>query len=275
MNKATNEPILTFLVNYLWRQMPDPNSPFFLPRMLGQQAHQYDPYHVDAWDLGTLPQSNDAACISGTTAGSCVGYPSLRLTDVVVKGLYNLKPGADMPVITDTNVKGTLNFNQLAPGPYVTSQYLTIIGRYRFDQKCKTDSTPEQDFGVEGTGTFTAQVFIAQGTIDMNIDPDPAHPGQLMVTVNKMELIAPPDTGAQKLCKADGAARNSNICISVQMDSGPDFNFLANQAANYKKVSTAIIDNINNTLSSPGTLSDISNMLTQQVNHIFSSGVYA
>ena len=53
------------------------------------------------------------------------------------------------------------------------------------------------------------------------------------------------------------------------MDSSSDYNFLANQAANYQTVTQDILDNINKKLKDPKALQDLSTMLTTQINNIF------
>jgi hypothetical protein len=267
MLKANDEPILQFIVNYLWGQMVIPDSQFFLPKMLSEQQTSYDPYHVDEWDMPQLPEKVDAACNDDDHLGKCDGYPSLKLKDVTIKGLYNLQPGANKPTIKNTNLETTLNFCKLPPGKYVTSQYITVTGSYIFTQKC-TPLMGGDDYTVIGNGTFEAQIFEAQGYGNMDIIPDPDHADRLLVRVNAMALIAGPTTTVAT-CTAPGAQKNSNICISIHMSSGDQFNFLANQAANYDQVSKAMVDNINAKLRDPGALKDLSNMLTEKVNNIF------
>lgn len=267
MPTVNDEPILKFIVDYLWKQMVLPDGQFFLPKMLGEQQTSYDPYHVDEWNMKQLPQKVDAACNDETQVGKCDGFPTLVLQDVTIVGLYNLQPGTQKPDLTGTNLKGTFNFSTLPPGKYVTSQYITVTGNYIFTQQC-TPLMGGNDYTVIGKGTFEAQIFEAQGHVDMDITPDPANPDRLLVTVNSMSLDAAPTTTVAT-CTAPGAQKNSNICISIQMSSGDQFNFLANQAANYDKVSKAMVDNINAKIQEPGALQDLGKMLTEQVNNIF------
>jgi len=267
--KLTDEPILKFVINYLWSQMPVKSSQFFLPKLLGEQESTYDPYYVGNWNIGLLPDNNDAVCSRGSNPGSCIGNPTLDLSEVVIKGLYNLQPSDEKPVVTDTNVKASLNFCTLPMGtPYVTSQYITVTGRYLYTQLCK-DSNGNEQYTIHGTGSFTATIFTGKGIGDLDIIPDPNDNTKLKVVAKQISIEVPP-TSDSKLCTAEGAPKNSNICISVKMDSGSDFNFLANQAANYKLLSTMIVQNINNKLADPNALNDLGNMLTNQVNHIFS-----
>jgi hypothetical protein len=273
MKNVKDEPILKFLVDYMWGQMSVQSSPFFLPKILSTQQHSYDPYDVGEWNLGTLPQNNDAVCIRGNTPGHCIGNPSLVLSSVVITGLYNLQPGSDQPAVNDTNVQGTLNFCTLPMGtPYVTSQYITINGRYLYTQYCQDDSAKKKsgnnnDYYVNGTGSFTCQIFQAAGSVNMDITA--SEDGKsLVVTVHTMEFDAPL-TIPGSLCTAPGANNNSNICISIQMDNSSDYNFLANQAANYQTVTQDILDNINKKLKDPKALQDLSTMLTTQINNIF------
>lgn len=267
--KIADEPILKFVINYLWSQMSVKSSEFFLPKLLGEQESTYDPYYVGNWNIGELPDSNDAVCTRGNNAGSCVGNPTLSLNEVVIKGLYNLQPGTEKPIVNNTNVKAALNFCTLPMGaPYVTSQYIAVTGRYLYAQLCK-DINDNDQYPIQGTGSFTATIFTGKGEGDIDVIPDPNDNTKLKVVVNRISIEVPP-TSDTKLCTAEGAPQNSNICISVKMDSGSDFNFLANQAANYKLVSTMIVKNINDKLADPSALNDLGNMLTKQVNHIFS-----
>jgi len=267
---APPEVILQFIINYLWTQMTQESSQFFLPKLLSQQNDSYDPYNVGEWDMGTLPESNDAVCMSGNDMGSCVGHPTLKLTNVVIKGLYNIQPGADKPVVNNSNVQATLDFCTLAPGPYVTSQYIVVTGNYTYTQLCKDSQDPNQ-YTTTGTGSFDATVFTGQGTANFDIAPDPNSPTNLIVTVNSMGVIMPATTATPN-CSAPGASKNSNICISISMDGNNEYNFLANQAANYAKVSSEIVSNLNLKLQDPKALADLGTVLTQQVNNIFQSG---
>lgn len=272
--KLTDEPILKFLVNYLWGQMSIQSSQFFLPAILAKQANSYDPYAAGDWDLGVLPDNNDAVCLRDSDPGTCVGNPTLQLSGVVIKGLYNLQPNATRPVVTNTNVRATMDFCTLpVTAPHVTSQYVVVTGRYTYTQKCQSADGTEK-FTTQGSGTFTATIFSGQGSGDMDIIPDPKDPSKLKVVVNAMTLGIPA-TYAGKLCTAPGASSSSNICISIQMDSGSDYNFLANQAANYKRVSEMIVTNINNKLTDTNVLTDLGNVLTGAVNNIFSSPSFA
>lgn len=274
MANVKDEPILKFLVNYLWGQMSIQSSQFFLPAILAKQANSYDPYSAGDWDLGTLPDNNDAVCLSGNDPGTCIGNPTLKLSGVVIKGLYNLQPNATRPVVTNTNVKASMDFCTLpVTAPHVTSQYVVVTGRYQYDQECLS-SDGKSKFPVEGTGSFTATIFSGQGSGDLDIIPDPNDSSKLKVVMNSMTLGIPA-TFAGKLCTAPGASSNSNICISIKMDSGPDYNFLANQAANYKKVSEMIVTNINQKLTDPNVLTDLGKVLTNAVNNIFSSASFA
>jgi hypothetical protein len=274
MEKAFDEPILQFIINYLWGQMSQPASEFFLPKLLASQQSSYDPYEVGHWDLGTLPEKVDAACNSQTQLGKCSDYPTLVLDNVLIKGLYNLQPSGAAPKVNGTNVQVMMNFNKLPPGQYVTSQFVTITGNYTYTQGCTPTMPPgPNNYTVVGTGTFTAQIFEAQGYANIDIIPDPNDGSKLLVRVNAMSLIAPPTTTVAK-CTAQGAKSNTNICISIQMSSGNQFNFLANQAANYAQVTKMMVDRINNQLANPGALQDLGNMLTRQVNNIFNDGTF-
>lgn len=269
MSNEKDEPILQFIVNYLWGQMVIPDSQFFLPKMLSEQQTSYDPFLVGEWNMHELPNKVDAACNSSSQLGVCTDFPSLDLKNVVIKGLYNLQPTANKPTLNNTNLQTTLNFCTLQPGKYVTSQYITVTGDYTYTQGCKPTIPPGKDYTVVGTGTFEAQIFEAQGYGNMDIIPDPNNKDRLLVRMNAMALIAPPTTKVST-CSAPGAQKDSNICISIHMSSGNQFNFLANQAANYKQVSEMMVKNINTRLADPEALKNLGNMLTEKVNNIFS-----
>ncbi|THU34886.1 hypothetical protein FAM09_23115 [Niastella caeni] len=268
MKKQTDGDILKFLVDYLWKEMSDQSSNFFLPKLLSSQDISYDPYIAGDWDMGALPDSTNTVCTINFEPGTCIGLPTLQLSDVEIKGLYNLQPTQGMPEVNDTNVKATLNFCTLPMGtPYVTSQYITVTGNYLYSQLCKADND-EHQYITDGRGTFTTYIFEAQGYGDMDIVPDPNDPdNKLMVIMNEMKMIVN-STTSLNLCNAPGAPKNSNICISIQMDSGTSYNFLANKAANYKTVSDTIISKINEKLQDPKALKDISAMLTKQINNL-------
>lgn len=269
MSQVADEPILQFIVNYLWKQMKIPDGQFFLPKMLGEQQTSYDPFHVGEWNMHELPNRVDAACNSGSQLGVCTDNPTLVLDDVLILGLYNLQPSTDKPNLKDTNLQANLDFCTLEPGKYVTSKYITVTGSYTYTQGCKPLVGSGQDYTVVGKGTFEAQIFEAQGYGNMDIIPDPNQPDRLLVRMNAMALIAPPTT-KKATCNAPGGHKESNICISIKMSSGDDFNWLANQAANYEKVTELMLSNINNRLADPQALKDLGNMLTEKVNNIFS-----
>lgn len=268
MKTVNDEPILEFLVNYLWKKMPDQSSDLFLPKLLTGQNTSYDPYPAGNWDVGSLPESTDTVCAVGNDSGTCIGDPNLDLSEVVVKGLYNLQPSKESPIVNNTNVKATLDFCTLPMGtPYITSQYITITGNYLFTQLCKSDENSNQ-YTIKGTGTFIAQIFQAQGYGDMDIIPDPADPdNKLKVIVNEMRIIANP-TSTLNLCTAPGTNRNVNICISIKMESGPNYNFMVNQVLNHDTISNKMIDSINDTLTNKEALEDLGDMLTTQINNI-------
>ena len=245
-----------------------PDGQFFLPKMLSEQQTSYDPFNVGEWNMQELPNRVDAACNSEGQIGVCTDNPSLLLQNVWIKGLYNLQPTPEKPIIKDTNLQTTLNFCQLDPGKYVTSKYITITGDYTYTQGCKP-LMGGNDYTVVGKGTFEAQVFQAQGYGNMDIIPDPKNPDRLLVRMNAMTLIAPP-TSAVSTCTAPGAQKNSNICISIKMSGGDQFNFLANQAANYAKVTELMVSKINDRLSQAEALKNLGDMLTDKVNNIFS-----
>lgn len=263
-----DEPILEFIVNYLWKEMVKPDSQFFLPKMLSEQQTSYDPFSVGEWNMHELPNRVDAACLEEGRAGVCTNNPTLVLDNVLIKGLYNLQPTPGKPNLNNTNLQAYLDFCTLEPGKYVTSKYITITGNYTYTQGCKP-LMGGNDYTVVGKGTFEAQVFEAQGYGNMDIIPDPNNPERLLVRVNAMSLIAPVVT-TKATCSAPGAQKNSNICISIHMSSGDQFNFLANQAANYTKVTELMLKNINDRLQQPEALKDLGDMLTDKVNNIFS-----
>lgn len=268
MSAVFDEPVLKFLIDYLWKKMVIPDSDFFLPKMLSEQQNSYDPFHVGEWNMHELPNRVDAACNSGSRLGVCTDNPTLLLDNVLIKGLYNLQPTSDKPKVNNTNLETYLDFCTLEPGKYVTSKYITVTGSYTYTQGCKPLVGGGPDYTVVGKGTFEAQIFQAQGYGNLDVIPDPQHPDQLLVRMNAMALIAPPTTKVAA-CTAPGGHKDSNICISIKMSSGDDFNWLANQAANYEKVTELMLSNINKRLADPVALKNLSDMLTNKVNHLF------
>lgn len=259
---------LQLLIDYLWARISDPTSAFFLPALLSNQPQKYDPLTVASWPLGTLPQNDDQVCITNQYNGTCVGNPTLLLTNVVVKGLYNIQPvlNAPPPAVSNDSFTTSLQFSTLAANaPYVTSQYIVVTGQYQYNQLCQANTGTNPQYPIQGTGTFTATMFISQvsGTLTIGSNTD----NSLSVTLSNVQFTAPATT-TQSLCTAQAANPHSNICIAIQMDGSGDYDFLANQAANYEEVTQSLISNINTVLSQSSTLASINAALTEQFNNI-------
>lgn len=269
LNGKVETSLLQFIVNWLWGQMSQSSSNYYLPDLIyNMDNHNYDPYTAGDWNVGQLPQSIKAACISGSSQGNPTDNPTLDLSVVSLAGLSNVLPHGNPPIVqSDSTFTALVDFGVVAN--WKTANMITISGQYSFAQDCLGTFGPLKDknYQTNGYGNFTVQVFEAQGSLDISVTPDPSDPNNKLVVAVSNVILKVPAASTKANCQASGSSQNTNLCITIKSTSGEDVDFLAGQAANQSRVSQQMVSQVNTLLNAEGNLDSLNKTLTDAINN--------
>ncbi|MNW32069.1 hypothetical protein D3C74_90030 [compost metagenome] len=253
MSASPADPIMTFFGRYVSHEMSDPQSGLYLPSLIKEMS--LEPYSFGAMNVDQVTETDDIICLrpDEDVQPACNGYPRIKLTDMMVKGLSNIVVYQE-PVYRDVN-HFELSFTFTKPDQ---TSSLTFYGDFRLDQQCRypEGTAGKHDFTATGMGTFTAIVGTAYIKVlgEMNTDGQ-----KITAMVDQIQFDA--------LAFIED---NRNISISVDITEHEDWNFYAEQALNMETTIGQMTAQLSGALNGESIRQVFADKITKKINEVIS-----
>jgi len=275
--------VFDFFISILYKQLIDPKSSYYLPKLIKSSEPPYDPFKVASFPSPppeSMFEGSQNICFQvGLTKtpplifGVASAGPLLKLTDVTVTGLSNATLA--VPVVTDAPTSATITDSAAFGRISGMQPNIALAGSFTIDQACCLKDAKHQghpcqtgdpQFTTSGNGTFTATIATSSvaGKATVSIDGATQKP---KIVVNSLTYSAEETV--------------ANIVITVVIKSISDpveqkaWSDFATEAFETTESLQALVTGVNHSLSDPGTLADLSRKLTDALNNIVGSSAGA
>lgn len=275
--------MLEFVLDLFHQKMCDPTNQDYLPKLVPQlKDPNLDPYSASAdWPLSDLSGSSimtsaDQICLQATPSkyspavGIASTTPAIVLSNVFVNGLVNVLP--EKPIVTDPNsdapkVSVALDFCRIKGSTGIPDN-VTITGDFTLNQACcvpargSSECAPaDPKYTTAGDGAFTCTLSLGNDVDKIQmvnnavITVQPS--GDFLVEIKTVSAVIPT------------AALSTTVIINTK-DHKSTFEQLAEEALNSEAGKQQLIDAFVQQLTSQSTLTEISKMITTQINNVLS-----
>lgn len=283
----TGDPILDLIETSIMNEINDTHSSYFLPKLILEQGH-FSSFHVDSWDLGVIPGDDvhnaaNAICAIyvalnckdcgpfDTPTGIAIPgtQPALRLSDLTVSGLANIK-------MTQVNITGNGRTEFEGLGQF--SQYpantipnmpaaITLQGKFTLSLSCcrSADGSPnvcqpgsdEQDQAV---GTMTATLTGVSGANRATITAqDNKLPPRLSATVHAIQIA----------CDFNQTPMRFDLVLTnIPEDHRKELSDQVSKIFQVPYTQSRLLDKINERLGQQDILNDFSKIVQDNLNRV-------